>query len=55
MLPEEDDGLTPEEARRVRLGLCWDCGHEDGEHDESCCKGGEDVLCRCDCFQSPSD
>ena len=42
--------FTQEEAHRIREGLCWDCGHEDGEHDESCRKGGEDVLCRCESF-----
>ena len=51
-----DDDLTPEEARRVRLGLCWRCGHETGMHDnKSRCKGGEDVLCSCDCFEDPVD
>ena len=47
--------LTPEEAHRVRHGLCFRCGHESGEHDESCCKGGEDILCRCECFEDPSE
>ena len=51
LMPEE----TPEEARRVRLGLCWGCGHEDGVHTRSDCRGGEDVLCRCDGFESPVD
>lgn len=45
--------MTPEERHRVAENLCWRCGHADGAHDESHCTGGEDVLCRCDCFEDP--
>lgn len=47
------DEFTVEEQRRIDLGLCFRCGHEDGEHDESECRGGEDILCFCDCFEDP--
>ena len=47
--------LTVEEARRVKLGLCFRCGHEVGIHDESQCMGGEDVICPCDCFEDPNE
>ena len=51
MIPDEQ--LTAEEQHRIDQGLCWDCGHEDGVHDESCCKGGEDTLC--DGFMDPRE
>ncbi len=52
-MPGED--FTPEEEYRIERGLCFRCGHEDGVHDESCCHGGEDVLCNCDCFEDPGE
>jgi len=42
---------TREEQRRIDNNLCFLCGHEEGEHDESGCKGGEDILCPCDSFE----
>ena len=47
--------FTQEEQRRIDERLCFGCGHEAGDHDESCCKGGEDTLCRCDCFEDPRE
>lgn len=34
---------------------CWECGHARGEHDEKDCRGGEDILCRCDSFVEPDE
>lgn len=34
---------------------CGRCGHARGDHDESECMGGEDVLCSCDSFEEPED
>jgi len=42
----------PEQCADKASDPCFRCGHDVGEHDESCCKGGEDILCRCDCFES---
>ena len=47
--------LTVEEAYRVKHGLCFWCGHEEGMHDESHCTGGEDILCKCDSFEDPKE
>lgn len=44
--------MTLEEALGAK---CFRCGHRNDEHDESCCKGGEDILCRCDCFESEEE